>query len=95
MALFKTLRGKRENLPEQKTDGYAYFCIDDGTFWIDYLDNDTVKRKQINAKEAEELTGMSISNALSSSTTDIPTSKAVSDALNNKILVRTWTSSDV
>ena len=95
MALFKTLRGKRENLPEQKTDGYAYFYIDDGTFWIDYLDNDTVKRKQINAKEAEELTGMSISNALSSSTTEIPTSKAVSDALNNKILVRTWTSSDV
>lgn len=95
MALFKTLRGKRENLPEKKTDGYAYFCIDDGTFWIDYLDNDTVKRKQINAKEAEELTGMSISNALSSSTTEIPTSKAVSDALNNKILVRTWTSSDV
>lgn len=95
MALFKTLRGKRENLPEQKTDGYAYFCIDDGTFWIDYLDNDTVQRKQINAKEAEELTGMSISNALSSSIAEIPTSKAVSDALNNKILVRTWTSSDV
>lgn len=95
MALFKTLRGKRENLPEKKTDGYAYFCIDDGTFWIDYLDNNTVQRKQINAKEAEKLTGMSISNALSSSTTEIPTSKAVSDALNNKILVRTWTSSDV
>lgn len=95
MALFKTLRGKRENLPEGKTDGYAYFCIDDGTFWIDYLDNNTVQRKQINAKEAEKLTGMSISHALSSSTTEIPTSKAVSDALNNKILVRTWTSSDV
>lgn len=83
MALFKTLRGKRENLPEKKTDGYAYFCIDDGTFWIDYLDNNTVQRKQINAKEAEELTGMSISNALSSSTAEIPTSKAVSDALSN------------
>ena len=95
MALFKVCRGKRENLPSTKTDGYAYVCIDDGTFWIDYLDNDIVKRKQINAKEAEELTGMSISNALSSSTTEIPTSKAVSDALNNKILVRTWTSSDV
>lgn len=96
MALFKTLRGKRGNLPEEKTDGYAYFCIDDGTFWIDYKDdNNIVQRKQINAKEAEELTGMSISNALSSSTTEIPTSKAVSDALNNKILVRTWTFSDV
>lgn len=84
MALFKTLRGKRENLPEEKTDGYAYFCIDDGTFWIDYKDdNNIVQRKQINAKEAEELTGMSISNALSSSTTEIPTSKAVSDALSN------------
>lgn len=83
MALFKTLRGKRENLPEKKTDGYAYFCIDDGTFWIDYLDNNTVQRKQINAKEAEKLTGMSISNALSSSTTEIPTSKAISDALSN------------
>lgn len=95
MALFKTLRGKRENLPEKKTDGYAYFCIDDGTFWIDYLDNNTVQRKQINAKEAEELTGMTISMVLSSSLTEIPTSKAVSDALNNKILVRTWTSADV
>lgn len=84
MALFKTLRGKRGNLPEEKTDGYAYFCIDDGTFWIDYKDdNNIVQRKQINAKEAEELTGMSISNALSSSTTEIPTSKAVSDALSN------------
>nr|DAF25331.1 MAG TPA: hypothetical protein [Caudoviricetes sp.] len=83
MALFKTLRGKRENLPEKKTDGYAYFCIDDGTFWIDYLDNNTVQRKQINAKEAEKLTGMSISQVLSSSTTEIPTSKAVSDALSN------------
>lgn len=85
MALFKTLRGKRENLPEKKTDGYAYFCIDDGTFWIDYLDNNTVQRKQINAKEAEELTGMTISMVLSSSSTEIPTSKAVSDAVDGKV----------
>lgn len=89
MALFKILRGKRENLPEKKTDGYAYFCIDDGTFWIDYLDNNTVQRKQINAKEAEELTGMTISMVLSSSSTEIPTSKAVSDALDNKIKATT------
>ena len=85
MALFKILRGKRENLPEKKTDGYAYFCIDDGTFWIDYLDNNTVQRKQINAKEAEELTGMTISMVLSSSSTEIPTSKAVSDAVDGKV----------
>lgn len=95
MALFKVCRGKRENLPSTKTDGYAYFCTD-GSFWIDYTDeNGELQRKQLNAKEAEKLTGMSISHALSSSTTEIPTSKAVSDALNNKILVRTWTSSDV
>lgn len=57
MALFKSLRGKRENLPSSKTDGYAYFCTDDGTFWIDYKDeNGVVQRKQINADEAAKLT---------------------------------------
>lgn len=57
MALFKSLRGKRENLPSTKTDGYAYFCTDDGTFWIDYTnDSGVVQRKQINADEAAKLT---------------------------------------
>lgn len=61
MALFKSLRGKRENLPSTKTDGYAYFCTDDGTFWIDYKDeNNVVQRKQLNAKEAELLSGVSL-----------------------------------
>ena len=56
MALFKSLRGKRKNLPSTKKDGYAYFCTDDGTFWIDYTDeNGTLQRKQLNAKEAETL----------------------------------------
>lgn len=49
MALFKPFKGRRtdlDNIP--KVDGHAYFCIDDGTFWIDYQDAGTIKRKQIN-----------------------------------------------
>ena len=86
MALFKSLRGKRENLPSTKIDGYAYFCTDDGTFWIDYKDeNNVVQRKQINAKDAETLMGASISTILNSSDVEIPTSKAVLDALVGKV----------
>ena len=85
MALFKSLRGKRENLPSTKTDGYAYFCTDDGTFWIDYKDeNSVVQRKQINAKDAETLMGASISTILNSSDVEIPTSKAVKEYVDVK-----------
>ena len=31
MALFKVNRGPKANLPSTKTDGYAYFCTDDGS----------------------------------------------------------------
>ena len=57
MALFKQLRGSRSSLDLQPlTDGYAYFCVDDGTFHIDFTDeNGVLKRKQINAKDAETL----------------------------------------
>jgi hypothetical protein len=50
MALFKPFRGTRVTLDTQeKHDGYAYFCIDDGTFHIDYLDSEgNLQRKQIN-----------------------------------------------
>lgn len=86
MALFKSLRGKRENLPSTKTDGYAYFCTDDGTFWIDYKDeNGSLQRKQLNAKDAETLLGASLSTILNSSDVEIPTSKAVLDALEKYI----------
>lgn len=82
MALFKSLRGKRSNLPSTKTDGYAYFCTDDGTFHIDYEDDSgVIQRKQINAKDAETLTGASLSTILNSSDIEIPTSKAVFDAM--------------
>ena len=64
MALFKSLRGKRGNLPSTKTDGYAYFCTDDGTFWIDYTDeNGTLQRKQLYVDDAGvELTDTEITN---------------------------------
>lgn len=62
MALFKQLRGNRTSLDAQPlTDGYAYFCVDDGTFHIDFKDeNGVLQRKQINAKDAESLCGMSL-----------------------------------
>ena len=61
MALFKPLLGKRENLPTDLNNGYAYFCTDDGSFWIDYKDSDSVvKRKQINARDAETLCGKTL-----------------------------------
>lgn len=50
MALFKANRGPKTNLPSTKTDGYAYFCTNDGSFWIDYKDeNGILQRKQIDA----------------------------------------------
>ena len=62
MALFKPFRGTRASLDSQPLhDGYAYFCTDDGSFHIDYVDAEsTLQRKQINAKDAETLCGMSL-----------------------------------
>ena len=71
MALFKSLRGKRSNLPSIKTDGYAYFCIDDGTFHIDYKDESgVVQRKQINAANADTVNGHTVEADVSVITTD-------------------------
>ena len=82
MALFKPLLGKRENLPTTLTSGYAYFCTDDGSFWIDYKDIDSVvKRKQINAQEAEKLFGYDIVTIVANDNAAIPTSSAVLSAI--------------
>ena len=50
MSLFKAFRGTRASLDTlEKHDGYAYFCTDDGTFHIDYVDSKgNLQRKQIN-----------------------------------------------
>lgn len=73
MALFKVFRGEFSKLPEINDDniakgivkdGFAYFCTDDGSFWIDYLDSDGIlQRKRVNQQKLEEL-GYQISNAI-------------------------------
>lgn len=50
MALFKPMMGNSSALDSQtKQAGYAWFCVDDGSFHIDYVDaNGNLQRKQIN-----------------------------------------------
>lgn len=83
MALFKPFRGNRATLDAQPLhDGYAYFCIDDGSFHIDFINADgNLQRKQITAKEAEKILGYDITNTLNPSDTEIANSKAIFDAL--------------
>ena len=68
MALFKILKGNKENLPEFKREGFAYFTIDENDFYVDtqssdmdtngnfLFDNDGKPiggtRKQLNANRA-------------------------------------------
>lgn len=48
MALFKVFRGESKNLDSvPKNDGYAYFCTDDGSFWIDHTEGTEIIRTQI------------------------------------------------
>ena len=50
MALFKPMMGNSSALDSQaKQAGYAWFCVDDGSFHIDYVDTDgNLQRKPIN-----------------------------------------------
>jgi hypothetical protein len=50
MALFKPMMGNSSALDSQaKQSGYAWFCTDDGSFHIDYVDAEgNLQRKQIN-----------------------------------------------
>ena len=60
MALFKITRGAEEDLPSSYHDGYAYFCTDTGSFYIDYgnelLPNGKPPRIKITAGKADRLT---------------------------------------
>ena len=85
MALFKVSKGIKANLHSTKTEGYCWYTTDDSLFYIDYKDkNGTLQRKALNAKDSDTLTGASLSTILNSSDVEIPTSKAVLDALNGK-----------
>ena len=83
MALWKPLMGNHTALDTvEKHDGWIYFCIDDGSLFFDYADADgNLQRKQITAKEAEKILGYNIANILNADNSEIPTSKAVLDAL--------------
>ena len=86
MALFKISKGLKANLPSTKTEGYCWYTTDDSLFYIDYKDeNGTLQRRALNAKDAETLMGASLSTILNSSDVEIPTSKAVLDALGGKV----------
>lgn len=83
MALFKIFKGTAERLPSTLTEGYCWYTFDDSKFYIDYKDDDGVlKRQALNAKDAETITGASLSTILNSSDIEIPTSKAVLDAID-------------
>ena len=85
MALFKVSKGTAKNLPTTLTEGYCWYTYDNSKFYIDFKDeNGVLSRKALNANEAEKLTGYDITTILNSSSVEIPTSKAVFDALANK-----------
>lgn len=87
MALFKINRGNSATLPAAMTDGWAYFCTDTGEFYIDYANSQgNLHRKQINADEAKKLIGYDISDTLNLSDAEIPTSKAIINALDERIV---------
>lgn len=51
---FKVFRGKAEDMPIQRHDGYIYFTIDEGKFYIDTkTTNGIVKRILINDNKKE------------------------------------------
>jgi phage-related tail fiber protein len=85
MALFKISKGLKANLPSAKTAGHCWYTIDDSLFYIDYEDESgKLQRKALNAKDAETLTGASLSTILNASDIQIPTSNAVLSALAGK-----------
>lgn len=55
MALFKVMRGESSALSSQELhDGYAWYTVDEGGFYIDAETNNTVVRKKIN--DADNIT---------------------------------------
>ncbi len=86
MALFKIHKGLNTNLPSTITEGYCWYTYDDSKFYIDYRnDKGVLTRKALNSQDAETLTGASLVTILNSSDIEIPTSKAVLNALDDKV----------
>ena len=84
MALFKIAKGLAENIQTTKTAGYCWYTFDDSKFYIDYEDeNGTLQRKALNSQDAETIMGASLATILSNTDLEIPTSKAVLDAISS------------
>ena len=97
MALFKISKGSKSNLPTILTEGFCWYTYDDSKFYIDYKDeNGVLVRKALNAQDAESLTGATLVTILNASDVEIPTSKAVFDAIAQKSQVQiiTWEDND-
>lgn len=58
MSLFKPFMGNRANLDAvEKHSGHAYFCTNDGSFHIDFIDADgNLQRKQIISSKSATIT---------------------------------------
>ncbi len=83
--LFKILHGDTSRISTDITpyhEGYCYVTYD-GDFYID-MNN---RRVKLNAQDAESLMGASLSTILNSSDVEIPTSKAVKDAIDAQLEV--------
>ena len=54
LALFKISKGKSNNLPTNKVDGYCYVTTNDHKFYVDYTKDDgTLDRFALNAISAD------------------------------------------
>ena len=98
MALFKILRGSSENFTTDLTqsnvspafhDGYCYFIVDTGLFYVDYENNGNKYRIPLNAGDAKSILGATLEhNTLHDSEVEIPSSAllyAVKNAIEESI----------
>lgn len=85
MSLFKVSRGSEANLPTKKTDGWAYFCTDTGSFWIDHTDaNDELVRSKISANFADKLRYVADGETVELDPSEIATKAELTNALAGK-----------
>lgn len=83
MSLFKVSRGSEANLPTQKTDGWAYFCTDTGSFWIDHLNSDnTLVRSKISANFADKLRYVKDGETVELDPSEIATQAEIANAIS-------------
>lgn len=93
--LFKILHGDKSRISTDITpyhEGYCY-VTHNGDFHVD-MNNERIK---INAKDSETLSGATLNTEVHDTNSEVPTSKAVSDALSEKSTVKLvqWTAADM